>query len=209
MLKIAAVGGIIRIQGLTHGAIKMKKLAILLVCLLPYTAQAKELSYSYIEIGAGSTEIDVLGIEIEGDTKSISASAEIGDKAYIVVGYADTELDFEIETNLFRAGLGLHTALSENTDIFADVSFVSSEIKEPFFGSEDDTGTGIDIGIRSLVNDNLELNAGLAHVNVFDESETAFGFGARLYATESVSVGFNYATADDTDGIGFSLRVDL
>lgn len=184
----------------------MKKMALLLIFFLPY-AHARDLSYSYVDIGFGSTETEVSGIEIEGDTKSVLISAEVGDKAYVLAMHGNTELDFDFETNLFRAGLGFHTDLAEGTDIFAAVSFVSSEVEHPSIGAEDDTGIGMDAGIRHLVNDNLELNAGLVHISLFDESETAFGFGARLYATESVSVGFNYAMADDTDGIGFSLRV--
>jgi hypothetical protein len=187
----------------------MKKMAFLLIFFLPYASHARDLSYSYIEIGAASTETEVLGIEIEGDAKSVFASAEIGDKAYIHAAYGNTEFDFDIETNLFSAGLGLHTDISEGTDIFVEVSFVSSEVEQPSFGSEDDTGTGVDIGIRHLVSDSLELNAGFAQVSIFDESETAFGVGARLYANESISVGIEYATADDTDGVGFSLRAEF
>ena len=74
---------------------------------------------------------------------------------------------------------------------------------------DDDTGNVISIGLRHMATDAVELDIGLSRVDVFDDTENSYRFGARFYANEKVSLGIGYSTSSDADALSLNIRIDI
>ena len=68
----------------------------------------------------------------------------------------------------------------------------------PGFGSVDDNGIGLGVGLRYAVNEQFEIDAGISYVDFSDGGDdTTFGAGFLYNITESFSVGVGGDWGDD------------
>ena len=75
------------------------------------------------------------------------------------------------------------------------------------FGSVDDDGYGVSVGIRGLLSDNVELNGSIAYSDLGDGADgTAFGAGALYSFTENFALGFDVSVDDDVTMYGVGAR---
>jgi hypothetical protein len=112
------------------------------------------------------------------------------------------------DTNTLTIGAGMHTPISPVTDFVAEVSFkhANSESNAPS-AAFDGAGYGIDVGLRHLVNDQLEVNGGALFTD-FDssDSEATLHFGLVYYASPQVGLCTNVTTSNDLDTLTLGVR---
>ncbi|MEE4163752.1 MAG: outer membrane beta-barrel protein [Woeseiaceae bacterium] len=168
----------------------------LLAVLLSFTAAATadDFSYNWLQAGYGWIEFD--DIDVDGDGLGIGGSFEINDEFFIFGNYAQADLDFGIDTTSWNAGFGYNTALTDVVDLFATVSYEYVDIDVPAFGSQDENGFGVGVGMRFWAMDGLELNGSINYVDVGDD-DTALNLGGLYSFTPRFALGLATSFSDD------------
>jgi hypothetical protein len=186
------------------------RLSVVLLAVMQWmpSASASEISYDYIGIELSSIDSDV-----DSEASSIFASKEIAKNLYLEAGYTKSRVDDSgvpgQETTYTQIGIGAYIDASENTDFFADTTFVDAEA-----GSLESDARAIDIGVRHSLSNSFELSAGISHLSyddnvLFEDTLTVKNLGARWFIVEGASVGLNYETASDIDSIGLAIQIDF
>ena len=175
----------------------MKRFVSLLLLLgLGGVASADGFNYTYGEIGYGIVEID--DVDVDGDGFGIAGSFAIADEFHIFGGYSTASLDFDIDYNQFEVGFGYNKPISDAVDVVATLSYVNVEVDVPGFGSEDDNGFGIGVGLRGMVAPQVELHGGLEYIDLSDSgSDTGFGAGVRYNFNDQFTMGLSGSWTDD------------
>lgn len=141
---------------------------------------------------------DLAGFSFDGDGFGIGGSFEVGESWFIGVGYSTIGFDFGIDLDQISVGGGYHAGMSDRTDFFATLSYLSVEVSASGFGSVDEDGYGVAVGVRSMLTDNVELNGSLGYSDLGDGADgTAFNVGALYSFTESFAVGFDIGIEED------------
>jgi len=141
--------------------------ALVLAAVLPMSAQAGELSYSYVQ--GGYTAASFIGGDFDGF--GLKGSVAFNDSFYGFASY-DSGEDSSVDLNQSSIGAGWHSA--GDTQWFVEASFINNEIDNGG-GSFDDNGYAVAGGLRTSVSDNFELNAKINYTDVGDFGD---GFGA-------------------------------
>lgn len=169
--------------------------ALALAAALPMSAQAGEISYSYIQGGYSAASVDSADFNGLG----VKGSIAFNDSFYGFVSY-DNGDDNNVELTQTTAGIGWHTA--GDTQWFVEASYVNDKIDFSGFNTHDD-GYSVAGGIRAKLNDNFELNAKLNYTDVNDFGD---GFGAGVGGLYSFNDTWGlYASYDYSDRQGSNL----
>lgn len=187
----------------------MKRLILAAATLaLSATAVAQTPSYNYFQAGYESVDIDDnVGINADGDGFTLGGSYVVADNWHIFGSYSTIGLDFSIDVNEIQLGGGYHTDISNKTSFFADLAWVRAEVEASGFGSVDDSGYGIAIGLRSNVTDRVELAGALSLVDFGDGGDSTAVSGAAWYQlNETFALGLTASIDDDVTSIGLGAR---
>lgn len=174
-----------------------------LIC-LPLLATAEDFNYTFIEGGYVSTELDVGPVDVDGDGLGIRGSYAFADEWYAFAGLADLEFDFDVDGTELEFGVGWHNALTETVDLLAEAAYVSVDL-DSAFGSADDDGFGIGVGLRGAAWEQVELEARINYVDL-DDSDTSVSFAGRYYFSETLAIALGLSFSDDATGWSFGLR---
>ena len=197
----------------------MKKTSLIAGALLlaAGSANAADLSYSYVDFGYDMLTLDVAGTDLDGDRMVVEGSFDVTNMLFVEGGYnASSFDDFGVELNIDQiyAGIGAHHSLSPNADVYGSIGFLmdDSEVNSGFGNtSDDDTGYYLRPGIRGMVGNNVELFGEYQYVDIYDDSSTSFELGGRYYFNSMSAVTLKYITGDygdfDYDGFGLGVRV--
>lgn len=173
-------------------------------------AAAGDFSYNYIEGGYSRFEIDDVlpGVNADGDGLGIRGSVDLANGVYLTGGYAKADFDFGVDFDQVDLGVGYHVELSPAADFFATLSYVRAEASVAGFGSADEDGIGIEIGVRGKMNERIELEGRLGYVDLGDGGDgTSFG-GAALYEfNETFALGATLDLDEDLTAYGIVGRV--
>ena len=172
-------------------------------------AFAGGLSYNYIELGYQKAELDddLAGISVDGDGFGIRGSFEVGDSWFIGASYGTLGFDFGVDLDQLSVGAGFHMDVSDRADFFASLSYLQAEVSASGFGSIDENGYGVTIGLRGLAADNFELRGTVAYSDLGDGADgTAFGAGALYSFTDNFALGFDLELDDDVTVYGLGAR---
>ena len=173
---------------------------------LSAAAAAEGLDYTYVQGSYSQVEFDDIGVD--GDGFGIAGSYAIGDRFAVIAGFESGDLDFGVETTGYEIGGLFHAPLSDRVDLVTTLSYVSLEFDVPGFGSVDDDGFGVGVGLRGMASPKVELNGGISYVDFSDGGDdTTFGAGARYSFTDAVSVGLDGSWGDDASTYGISGRI--
>jgi hypothetical protein len=184
--------------------------SFLIVGLLPLsaTAVAEGLDYSFVQGTYSQVEFD--DIDVDGDGFGIGGSLAIGDRFAAFAGFDTADLDFDVETTSLEVGGLFHTPLSDRVDFVSSLSYVSVEIDVPGFGSADDDGFGVGVGLRGMASPQLELNGGISYDDLNDSGDdTSFSAGMLYHFTDAFSAGLGGSWGDDASAYGISGRISF
>lgn len=199
-------------------------LLVPLVCggLAP-AALAESPRYSYFTAAWTNTEIDGedLGSDPEGDGLSIGGSIAVTDMFHLFAEYDDSDLDvdgvpfgFDVDVGYqtLVIGGGANFGVSDTVDIVAQLAYVDVELTVDVAGfgsgSEDESGYGLGAGVRAMVTDDFELNAGVNFVDLGDDADdTTFSLGAVYNFTPVFAVQGGLSFSDDVSSYGVGVRL--
>jgi hypothetical protein len=182
--------------------------------LLPGAALAQQqqpaesqFSYSYVELAYDESDFDLGGPELDGDGLTLSGAYELNDDWHLYGSYGTADLDAGVDIDTLALGVGYAHPLKPNVDLYGRVLYITSEADVPGPADPDEDGLGLQLRIRARVTDNedLELEGGIQHIDVFD-SDTSLQAGARYHFNDNFSAGVGLTFGGDTDGIGVNAR---
>ncbi len=184
----------------------------------PVAHSQSRLQYSFVDVAYSQADVDdpIGGVgDLDADIIGISGSVAITDNLFIQAGYSKIDFDdvfgISLEADDIFLGVGWHNALTANTDIVFDVNYLYVDAEACAGGlciSDDDSGYGLDLGVRSLMgNDKVELEGGVGYADVGDGSgDFAVAGSARYHFTSAVSGAIGVAFSDDVTQYGVNLR---
>ena len=183
-----------------------KSLGILL--LVAATPAMADISYNYIDLGAQRIELDGVGADVDGDGFAIAGSFEIAEDWFVQAAYGTADFDFGIDLDQTALGLGYKSAISPTSDVFATVNYVRAEVSASGFGSADDDGFGISVGVRAMMSESFELNGSIGYVDL-DESGDGTSVSANgLYSfNDTFALGFGIGVEEDITSYGIFGRI--
>jgi hypothetical protein len=169
-------------------------------------AQETLLDYTYVELSYDESDFEVAGGgDIDGDGLTLSGSFRITDEWHAFASYGNADLDFGIDIDSWAIGAGYRYPLREEIDLYGRVLYIDNETDRPGPFDLDEDGLGLQLRIRSLVTDVLELEGGIQYIDVGD-NDTSLQALARYHFTDALSAGIGLTFAGDTDGISINAR---
>ncbi len=197
--------------------ISKRNLFIIAMVSVSSTAFSKEMSYNFIEGTYSSINIaDSEFSNINADGISVSGVFSVSSNLAINVSYESTSFDtlfgVEVDATALSIGIIAHTAIAPETDVFGRYSILNSEITatDGFTTiSGEDNGNIIGIGLRHMLDENVELEIGASRANIFNDTSNSFGMGARFYANDTFSVGVGYSSGEGTESFLLNARLDI
>lgn len=186
-----------------------KKFLGLTLVFLAVPAMAGDLSYNYVQAGYGwlTLDDDLIG-DLDGDGFNINGSVEVGENWYIFAGYSNTGFDYGIDLDELGVGVGFHAPISARADFFATVAYISAEVSASGFGSADEDGYGISVGLRGMATDKVELTGALAYADLGDGADgTSIGGTALYNFTDNFAAGIDVGFEEDVTAYGIVGRL--
>jgi hypothetical protein len=173
------------------------------------TAFAKELSYSYLELGYLNTDLD--NPNVDGDGFGVRGSLAFTPNLHGIASFSSLELDdVNADVDQFEIGIGGNWSLSDKLDLIATVSYVNVELDGPGGFNGDDSGFALGGALRGRVTDALELRGGISYVDLDDSGdETSLNVGARYYVTPMFALGADLQFSDDQTAWVLGARFDF
>ena len=170
---------------------------------------ADGISYSFIQASYQEVDVDLGGgLDADGDGFAVGGSAAINDNWFVFVDYSSAELESVVDFDQLSAGAGYHSDLSAKTDWYATLAYVSAEVSAGGFGSADDSGAGVAVGVRSMLNPKLELYGNVSYVDLGDGADgTAFGAGVWYTVSGNIALGVGASFGEDVTTYGASVRL--
>jgi hypothetical protein len=170
------------------------------------TAAAEDLNYNFIQGSYGQIEVD--DVDVDGDGFGIEGSVALTDRFHLFGGYTTADMDFGVDLNQLEAGVGFNSPISETVDLIASLAYVSAEVEIPGFGSTDDSGYGLGLGLRAMVTPVLEVNGDIQYVDFGDGGDdTGFGAGFLYSFTERFAAGLSGDWSDDFSSYQLNARM--
>ena len=167
-------------------------------------------SYSYIQAAYQEVDVDVgNGFDADGDGYAVGGSVELNDNWFVFAGYSSIDLESVIDFNTWTAGAGYHAPITAGkTDWFASLAYIDAEADAGGFGSADDSGFGIEAGIRSMLNEQFELYGSIGYSDLGDGADgTAFGAGFWYTVTGNLALGLGASVGEDVTSYGAGIRL--
>ena len=191
----------------------MKRFALILFLVhfsAAATAQQGGLSYNYLQGSFGQVDVDDAGIDVDGDGLGISGLFAIDQNFHLFGEYQTADLDFGVDLNTWEFGVGYHSSMSPNLDVIGNLGYFNVELDTPGFGSPDDGGLLVGLGLRGKVSSAVELYGGLDYVD-FDDSdgETRAHAGFLLGLTPTFGLGLKLSLWDDFNIYQLNARIEF
>lgn len=184
----------------------MKKIAFLVAAALssPFALAADAPSYSFVEVGYTSYDLDELG---DATGFKLAGSAALGENFFVMADMNSTSGDyqgFDYDFDKTGYGFGIKSDTASGNSWFASYSFNTFDVE----GEDFDIDT-LRLGLRSQVSDTFELSVSLTSNDVEgEERENGYQFGAVYSFSDSVKFTFDYDTiAGDVDMTNTSFNV--
>lgn len=183
--------------------------ALLLTAISAHAVDAPQ--WNQVSFGAVSADIDGLDDKLTG--VALSGSFLLNDNIFIGGRAESTDTDIRVngqnvnaEVNRSHIGIGYRHAVSDVTDVYGKVSAENYEVKATLRNtsvSQDASGGSLELGLRSLVTENVELGAAASFIRLSDDGESDSdtilnAFGA-YHFNDKFSLALGYSTMDGAD----------
>jgi Outer membrane protein beta-barrel domain len=178
--------------------------------MLPFVAQADDMSYSGIDVAYVNTDVDDFNEEVDGF--ALRGSLEITDQAFVFAGYTDQSTSvFGEDLNLtgYNLGLGYAWPMSDSTDIFGKVAYEEVEVEFAGFSADDD-GFSLGGGVRGRLAEQFELEGTLTYTDLSESGDdTVVGACGRWYFTDAFALSGEIAKGSDATTYGVGARFEF
>jgi hypothetical protein len=181
-------------------------------------AQAESLSWSFISADYDITTVELDGVadDLEGSTISFEGSFSPVENFALIAGYATGSADvsgngntIDMDLDGYYLGGLFYTSVTESTDFFAGARYfdlsVDLSLNGTSAGSEDGNGNGLFLGVRGMVNPQLELRGMIERTDIESETNTDISFEAGYYIAPDFSVNAGYEFDSDSNSLAFGI----
>ena len=188
------------------------------VSVLSSVAIAEGPSWTYVSVGFVAGDSSEEEEEEDGNYSghSFNASAQLSDTFHARIDYADVDWNEEDSSEGHTLALGVHSALTDNTDLVVEFVHSSYDFRENNENEgEGYDGYGLNVGLKSMFTDKLELSGGVSfrdleldtNFNGDEERHITTYFGGQYFVNKNMGVGIDYSefdvqTTDDFGSIG-------
>lgn len=162
---------------------------------------ASEPRYTYGELGYVNADYD--DVNEDGDGYVIDGSYQLTKQIHVVADYTDVDLD-NGDASTLSVGAGLNLPLRPGFDVVARLRYIDAEVDRP--GDNDETGYGIEAGVRTMINPQLEINGGVRYTDVFDNN-TSLVIGGLYDVVSNFAVGGEFEYSDDYTALVLKARL--
>ena len=183
----------------------MKKFPMLAICALSLSGfvssvQANNINYDYIEVG-----YSLINDSGASGGFTLSGSYDVYENVNVIGNLfisttTDKSVADDIDASAYTIGLGYHYRYSEEFDFFAEALLLNTDSTATKSGikvNRDDTGYVAALGVRSPLNDKVELLGRIERRNSDHLSETVFTFGGLYKYNEKTSLGLKLNTGSE------------
>lgn len=195
----------------------MKKLALFVLLILPLHAFA-EYNFNHVSLNVTDDELEVSGLDFEGNGFGIGVSREFGDEMFFLgsygtstVEYSDSVDEAEIEGSAISLGVGKYFEVGQGKAVIgAGISRVDVElsINGVDFGSDDDSGVQFFVGYILSVSDQFDLLGQINRSEIGDGS-TSFGVTASLDVSDAFAIEAFFSDGEDSQTLGLGARINM
>jgi len=184
-------GAVIRLNPLVIQKGKIMKRALFALALaaaLPMSAQASELSYSFVEIDYTNSSSEVLsGSVYDTEGYGIRGSFGFAENFYVSGGYQQNDFDFAgADEDRWNVGFGYHRAMYDQADWFVELNYTDISSFAPVL---DDNYYDITFGLRGSISDRFE---GIAKLSYNDGADFGGIYYPQYDGAFSASVGLQW-----------------
>ncbi len=193
------------------------KVLLALVALSPGLAMAQGLSYSNLDVRYLMVSVDDPSVDASGF--SLAGSWAVGKQGFVSASYSTLETDdFAVlgttgssKTNTSSLGFGAHRPLQAGLDFAGSVSVVFSKAdgQGGFSGSANDTGYGLEAGLRGTFAPSFEWGAALSYVAIFDDSDTGLSAQVLYRLNQSYSLAAGAGMGDNSTQFNLGARYNF
>lgn len=167
-------------------------------------AAAADLNYDYVEGGYQSVDLDSPGVD--GDGLFLGGSVRLTQSLFLQGEYDYADFDRGVDARSLELGVGVRFPAAPNVDLTLTGGYVNAEV-DTRFGDFDDDGLFVGGAVRWMVNDQVELNAGLDYVDLDDSGDdVALTLGGVVHLQSQLALTAGVEIADDADTIELGLR---
>ena len=174
-----------------------------LAALTPFAASAEDVSYSYVQIDYINLDIDDGG---DDSGFGLAGSFTVSDNFHIALSHDSVDI-LGADLTWTTVGFGYHT--DGDTSYYAQINYEDLGLDT---GAADigDSGFGIEVGVRSMINENFELQGGIHYADFGDfGDDTLLELSGRYYVNDQFSIGVKYEAGSDFDIWGIGGRFDF
>jgi hypothetical protein len=181
---------------------------------------AEDYSYSFVEAGYLSNEIEAFSLEGEGI--AFNGSIEFGQHMFVFANLArssfgDVDPDEQsfLKTRAYSLGLGHAMRLGQSVDLVAGASYERLIVDlDDGVAFTDDTqserGVGLSVGVRGRVAESLELTGNVKYTHFRKHlNDYTLSVGGRYYFTPVFAAGIDVSDNDDGTAFVVGLRYDF
>lgn len=185
---------------------------VALLALGPLAAQAEGISYTYVDVGYVTTDLDAVSKDVDGFL--LRGSLEIADNWFVYARYVDQSVSFsgvDVDVEQYAVGAGYAWSFRDNMDLYGRAGYVSAQADASgggFGGYDiDDDGYEVGVGIRARPLDPFELEGSVNYVDLSDAGDdTAFGIAGRWFVTDNLALDVEGEFASDANSYGVGFR---
>jgi hypothetical protein len=174
----------------------------LMLAMLSTAAQSQDMSYSNLDLGWLSTDLDD-GPTVDGF--GLRGSVGVAENFFVFAEYGSQESG-GVDFDQYAVGLGGHYALAENLDLVGRLGYLTAEISP---GPFDEDGYLFSAGLRGRVAPGFELEGGAIHRDFGSGGgdDTALVIGGRYFLTDNLAINAEYEHGDDAGTIFAGIRL--
>ena len=179
----------------------------LMLAALPLASHAEDMSYSNIDLGYVSTDIDGLGPSLDGfGLRGLIGFAE----RYFAFAEYSSQSVSGADLDQTTVGLGGHYGLSDNLDLVGRAGWFKANVSGGGLSASDD-GYLVSAGVRGKAGDKVELEGSVIYTDLggANGDDTAVAVGGRYYFTKTFALGAEYQHSNDASSILAGVRFNF
>lgn len=174
-----------------------------MLAMLSTAAQSQDMSYSNLDLGWLSTDLDD-GPTVDGF--GLRGSVGFAENFFVFAEYGSQEAG-GADVDQYAVGLGGHYALAGNLDLVGRLGYMNAEISAGPF-SEDEDGYLFSAGLRGRIAPGFELEGGAIHRDFGGGADdTALVIGGRYFFTDNLAINAEYEHGDDAGTLFAGIRL--